>query len=223
MQVLSRQRDVSLIEMRESENAGTRASGGDSMDVRHIEFAQVVTQRHGRGFTLVELMITMAVALVLIMIAVPSFKNLTLSNKLTTTANDIVGAINIARMEAVKRNASAQLCSNTTGNNTSDTLGSACTTETGSVYILTGGTPATTQVLVGTSGITSPIQLNGDMKAVRFTGQGLGQAAGTSTSYSGTIVDICTSQMSTDNHRVIEMAAGSIITTTTKSGHCPSS
>ncbi|HWX67142.1 MAG TPA: GspH/FimT family pseudopilin [Rhodanobacter sp.] len=171
-------------------------------------------------------MITVAIAVVLIMIAVPSFKTITLSNKLTTTANDLVGAINSARMEAVKRNTSTQVCSNSSSANTSDTLGGACTdssgvVETGAVYVLT--TPQPTQVLAGTPGITTPLQLNGDMTALRFTSQGLGQQAGTSTPYSNTVVDICTSQMSTNNHRVITMTAGSILATTTTSGACPSS
>jgi len=176
--------------------------------------------RRERGFTLVELLITMAIALVLLMIAVPSFKNITLSNKLTTTANDIVNAINVARMEAVKRNSSTQLCSNSTGANTSDTLGGACGTETGAVYAMSGAAPS--PVLAGTGGIVSPIQLNGDMTALRFTAQGLARKVGTTTPYSDIVVDICTSQMSTNNHRVITMTAGSILATTTTSGNCPS-
>jgi type IV fimbrial biogenesis protein FimT len=214
MQVLSRQRGVSLIGFREPENAGGRVSA--------CVLAGFVAQRRERGFTLVELLITMTIALVLIMIAVPSFKNITLSNKLTTTANDIVNAINVARVEAVKRNSSTQLCSNSSSaNNTSDTLGSACGTEIGAVYALNGNAPS--QVLAGTSGITSPIQLNADMTALRFTAQGLARKVGATTPYNSTVVDICTSQMSVNNHRVIEMTAGSILATTTKSGACPSS
>ncbi|GAA0888309.1 hypothetical protein GCM10009121_11900 [Rhodanobacter soli] len=162
----------------------------------------------------------MVIALVLLMIAVPSFKNITLSNKLTTTANDIVNAINVARMEAVKRNSNTQLCSNSSGANTSDTLGGACGTEAGAVYALSGAAPS--PVLAGTGGIVSPIQLNGDMTALRFTAQGLARKVGTTAPYSDTVVDICTSQMNTNNHRVITMTAGSILTTTTTSGSCPS-
>lgn len=213
MQVLSHQRGVSLIEVRGPGNAGGRSPGCGSV--------RVAARPHERGFTMVELMITMAIALVLLMIAVPSFKNITLSNKLTTTANDIVNAIHVARMEAVKRNSSTQLCSNSSGaNNTSDTLGGACGTETGAVYAMSGAAPS--PVLAGTGGIVSPIQLNGDMTALRFTAQGLARKVGTTAPYSDIVVDICTSQMSTNNHRVITMTAGSILTTTTTSGSCPS-
>jgi len=216
MQVLSRQRGVSLIGARRPKNAGDRSPECGSV--------RVAARRGERGFTLVELMITMAVALVLIMIAVPSFKSLTLSNKLNTAANDIVNAIHVARMEAVKRNANTQLCSNSASVNTSDTLGGACTdangvVQTGAVYAMAGASPS--QVLTGTVGITGAVQLSGNVKAIRFGGQGLGQAVGTTSPYSGTVADICTSQMSTNNHRVITMTAGSILVSTPSSGACP--
>lgn len=207
MQVLSRQRGVSLIRMRRPGNAGGCPSACGPV------------WRHERGFTLVELMITMTIALVLLMIAVPSFKSITLSNKLTTTANDLVNAINVARMEAVKRNSNTQLCSNSSSANSSDTLGGACGTESGAVYALSGAAPS--PVLAGTSGLTSPIQLKGDIAALRFTAQGVARKVGTTAPYSDVVVDICTSQMSSNNHRVITMTAGSILATTTTSGDCP--
>ncbi|MDE1893695.1 MAG: GspH/FimT family pseudopilin [Pseudomonadota bacterium] len=176
------------------------------------------------GFTLVELMITMTVALVLVMIAVPSFKTMTLSNKLTTVANDMVGAINLARMEAIQRNAASQLCSDSAASNTSDTLGTACNTSTqpGAVYVLIGGTtPTAHQVRTAVVGIVAPLKLNGSMQALRYSGQGLAQAAGTTTPYAGLVADICTSSISTNNHRLINMTAGSILVTTTTTGACP--
>ena len=194
--------------------------------IRVSEPRRVAGKRHECGFTLVELMITLAVVVVLIMIAVPSFRNITLSNRLTTTANDIVGAIHTARMEAIKLNASTQLCSNSSTTNTTGTtnpLGTACTTQAGAVYALTGTTA--TQIRAATVGISTPLQLNGDMAALRFTSAGLGQLPGTNVPYTSPdgnpIVDICTSAMSSNNHRVIAMTAGSIITTTTTSGARP--
>lgn len=222
MQVLSRQRGVSLIEVRKSANADACLFECTSVAAAISRHNPAAARRHVRGFTLVELMITVTIAVVLIMIAVPSFKSIMLSNKLTTTANDLVLAINSARMEAVKRNASTQLCSNSASVNTSDTLGSACTTQTGAVYVLVGGSPATAAtVLAGTPGIAMPIQLSGDVQALRFNGQGLAYSVGSTTPYGSTVADICTSQMSSNNHRKITMAAGSILATTTSSGACP--
>ena len=210
--------------VRQPDAADGYPPGDKSGSVGVPQFAPVARRRHVRGFTLVELMITLVVAIVLIMIAVPSFKNLTLYNKLTTTANDLVNAINSARMEAIKRNANTQFCSNSISANmpsADDILGQQCGTETGAVYATNGA--STTQILAGTAGIAAPIQLSRDMTALRFTAQGLARkVGGTTAPYSDVVVDICTSQMSVDNHRVITMAAGSILTTTNDSRVCPS-
>lgn len=186
---------------------------------KSIKFTRRAVVCSGNGFTLIELLIALAVGAILVLIAVPSFRNMTLSNQLTTTANDIVGAIYTARTEAVKLNANTQLCSNSATNNTGDTLGAKCGTQTGAVVALTG--TSATQIRSGTAGIATPLQLSGDMIALRFTTAGLGQKVGTTSPYNGPIVDICTSSISSNNHRIISMTTGSIITTQSTSGACP--
>ncbi|WP_425601679.1 GspH/FimT family pseudopilin [Dyella subtropica] len=180
--------------------------------------------RSGKGFTLVELMVTLAVAAILMVIAIPSFQNLMLTNKLTSTANDIVVALNVARMEAIKHNGNTAFCSDSTTNNTSDTLGTACGSHAGAVYVLTSGTN-TTLVRADVVGIAAPLKLNGSMQALRYGGQGLAQAVGSTAPYSDTsstsLADICTSSLKTNNHRLITMTAGSIIAVTTSTGTCP--
>lgn len=57
------------------------------------------------GFTLVELMITIAIGAILLTLAVPGFQNIISQNRLATEANEIVTALNLARSEAVKRGA----------------------------------------------------------------------------------------------------------------------
>lgn len=228
MQVMSHQRGVSLISMSKPEDVGA-GSPERAFDAagpaRHSQGASIPVMRNVGGFTLIELMVGILVAAVLLMIAVPSFQNLTLSNRLTTTANDIVGAINTARMEAIKLNAPTQLCSDSAAINTSDTLGTACGTQTGAVVAQIGSTAI--PISAPTIGITTPLQLKGDLTALRFSTAGLGQAVGSTTPYTssngtvGPLVDICTSAMSSNNHRVIDITTGSIITTTTTTGACP--
>jgi type IV fimbrial biogenesis protein FimT len=55
------------------------------------------------GFTLVELMVTVALMAIVLTVGVPSFSELIRSNRLTTQANEILGALALARSEAVKR------------------------------------------------------------------------------------------------------------------------
>lgn len=179
-----------------------------------------------RGFTLVELMITVAVAAVLVMIAVPSFSRIVNANRLSTAANEIVGALNVARMEAIKRNAGTQFCSDLAGNNNTDTLGSACGTlgGPGAVVALTNGTPSTVLVRTSSAALTLPVQLSGNITAIRYTSQGLGYNAKLSSSslYSNTIATICTTALSSNNVIVISMATGSIVTAAPPTtGTCP--
>ena len=174
-----------------------------------------------RGFTIVELMITVAVAAILLIIAVPSFNNIINSNRLTTATNTLVNALNTARMEAIKRNASVQFCSNSTANNTSGNLGAGCGTSSGAVVVQTTSTTTTT-VLNSAPGLVTPVQLSGDITAIRFNSQGIGYEAGTtSTPYNSTVATLCVSGLSGNNRMVIGMTTGTIITTTASSGTCP--
>ena len=67
------------------------------------------------GFTLIELMVTITILAILLGWAVPSFNNAALSSKLTGFANDLVASTQIARSEAIKRNAAITLCASSNG------------------------------------------------------------------------------------------------------------
>ncbi|MBN1238033.1 MAG: GspH/FimT family pseudopilin [Gammaproteobacteria bacterium] len=64
-----------------------------------------------RGFTLLELMVTLAVAGVLVTIGVPSFFDIVRNNRAATNANEMVTAFTLARSEAIRRGARIGVCS----------------------------------------------------------------------------------------------------------------
>jgi type IV fimbrial biogenesis protein FimT len=68
-----------------------------------------------RGFTLVELVITLVVLGVLMAMAIPSFRYVQNSSRLSGASNELVASLQSARMEAVRRNGRVVLCSSADG------------------------------------------------------------------------------------------------------------
>lgn len=68
-----------------------------------------------RGFTLIELMVTVALAAILLGLAAPSLSDASLSSKLSASANRLAANSTLARSEAIKRNASIELCMSANG------------------------------------------------------------------------------------------------------------
>jgi type IV fimbrial biogenesis protein FimT len=72
------------------------------------------------GFTLVELMIGIVVLAILLGFAVPNFNDASLSARLNGFANSLAAAAQVARSEAVKRNATITVCASSDGETCDD-------------------------------------------------------------------------------------------------------
>ncbi|MCG6965331.1 MAG: GspH/FimT family pseudopilin [Chromatiaceae bacterium] len=68
-----------------------------------------------RGFTLVELMVTLAMAIILLAVGMPLFSSVVGSNRAAAQVNDLVSALKLARSEAVKRATAVTVCSSDDG------------------------------------------------------------------------------------------------------------
>ena len=67
---------------------------------------EVTAVRTARGFTLIEMLVTMTVLAVLMGVGIPSFRSFIAGQRVKTVSNDLMTALMQARSEAVKRNMS---------------------------------------------------------------------------------------------------------------------
>jgi type IV fimbrial biogenesis protein FimT len=120
-----------------------------------------------RGFTLVELMVTIAVLAILLTIAAPAFSDLIMNNRLATATNEVQNALGYAKSEAGFRRQFVTVCTSSDG--------SSCATsgnwQNGLLVFTDRGTVG---VVDGSDQI---------LKYIQFTGSGLLISSGDSTDF----------------------------------------
>lgn len=60
----------------------------------------IINTKH-KAFTLIELMITLAIVAIMVAIATPSMRNMILNNRLAALSNDLISSVSAARNEAI--------------------------------------------------------------------------------------------------------------------------
>ena len=70
---------------------------------------------HAHGFTLIELMVTVVILAVLMAIAIPNFRGVIMSNKLSSQSNELLAALQYARSESIRRNVRVTFCQSANG------------------------------------------------------------------------------------------------------------
>lgn len=66
--------------------------------------------KQNKGFTLIELVVTIAIGAIVLTMGVPSFQNVILNNRLVTQTNTLVSALTFARTEAIKNGTNTTIC-----------------------------------------------------------------------------------------------------------------
>lgn len=105
---------------------------------------------HQRGFSLLELMVTITVMAILLAIAVPSFRDLIHRSEVSSASNEILGSMAYARTEAINRGQLVSMCASSTG----DACSGSTAYDTGwIVYTYPAGAASANKAYVAASSI----------------------------------------------------------------------
>lgn len=156
----------------------------------------LLTKPTERGFTLIELMVTLSVLVILMALAVPSFQSLMASTQLTTATNDLMTIFARARSDAIRRGARVTVCKSATGDqcitsggweqgwimfNDDDHTGSNAEVHSGEAITFTSSAVASGLVITGNLDYVS-YAANGQAKGMDAVGFQVGKLRVCSTS-----------------------------------------
>ena len=81
----------------------------------------MATLAKSSGFTMIELMMTVAIGAIVLVLAVPSFRYVTNANRIAAEINGLLGDLQFARAEAIKEGRTVTVCQSTTGTSCTST------------------------------------------------------------------------------------------------------
>jgi len=90
--------------------------------MKHVAYFGTKRNRT-KGFTLIELMLGIALAAIIVTMAAPSFNSAMKNNQIVAETNELIADINFARSEAVKRGTRVVLCRSVSPTNSAPSCG----------------------------------------------------------------------------------------------------
>jgi type IV fimbrial biogenesis protein FimT len=167
--------------------------------------------RRQRGFTLVELMVAISVLGVLTALAVPSFTNMTNRNRLASQSNELLSAIQYARMEAIRSSGRVTFC----GAATADADGEADCADGRQPYWVVIGRSGGAEQQLRVFAVKDPMMVSTDVEKVSFTADGLARDPTTKALVTGAITVCMATTNPAQNKRVLNISTGSRVVITT--------
>lgn len=179
----------------------------------HLSFSPTMplSPRRFKGFTLLELMVTMAIAAILITIGVPGLTTFIANNRMVSQVNAMVGVLNAARMEAIAQRRTVTVCGSSNGTSCDGTWSSnwiAFIDQNANGAINTS-TPAaaTDDVVIRTAKVNSNLTVavlgNSGAATIQFNAQGFAVNASST-------VRICDGRGNTYARGAILLASGRV-------------
>jgi len=178
--------------------------------LRHSCPYRLVVRRASRGFTLVELMVTVSVIAILAAVAVPGMTALINSSRLNGQAEEMVSSLQLARAEAIRRNARVTVCPSSDG--------STCASSTNwSQWVVRGRDNITaTDDVIRSNRASGGVQISGPAAGIVFRPSGLIDSQQT--------VTVCMPTTNpSQNQRVLTVMVSGVVTSSKYDGGgaCP--
>jgi type IV fimbrial biogenesis protein FimT len=169
-----------------------------------------------RGFSLMELMVSITVLGVLTAIAVPSFTTLSNRNRLAAQSNELLSALQYARMEAIRSSSNVTFCGAAAADADSD---ADCGDGEQPFWVVIGRTGGAEEQL-RVFAVKAPMKVSSDLEKVTFSADGLARDATTKALVTGQITVCLATTRPPQNKRLLNIASGSrmVITTPAEDG-----
>lgn len=155
---------------------------------------RLVLPRRSLGLTAIELLTTLAIIAIVTAVAVPGLREFVQNSRAASGANALVGALSLARNEAINRGVPVSVCASTDGASCADAADWSTgwivfTDGSGAAGSVDAGAPGD-QVLRAFPALTGGAELTGDANFVRYQANGF-LANGAAVSFDLTVAD-CT-------------------------------
>ena len=157
-----------------------------------------------RGFTLVELVVTVGIGAMIAMIAAPSYQQMTRRSRLATAGNELIASMQTARVAAVSRRQTVSVCPSANG--------TSCDVAAGTRWIVLTAGNAVLRDFTLPRGITaqgSP-NLSGANFRITFGPSGFSKAGTGAAAPTTATLAVCGSDINGDNAMDITAAMGRI-------------